>query len=547
MARMIPDRPAPETPASERRVYRRFREELPEDWSVIHSQRFLLPRRGRAREGEVDFLVLNPQRGAIGLEVKGGRIGRDTKGWFSLDRKNDLHRIKDPGRQAQTGIHALARYWEDSPRFGHKGFECHYCWGVVFPDMECQGDMGPGLRREIIVDRADLGRRRCGVDRVFRFFGRRGKAPGPNGVKALVAALRERRPPASDLAVQFSDENERLQRLTEEQKRVLESLAAHNRVAIEGAAGTGKTVLAMEKARRLALIGKRVLLLCFNVPLAQELQRRADGFEVETFHGLCWRLTKMAGVSNDVPAGSAARQRFFQDDLPLQLLEALEQLPGERYDAIVVDEGQDFFPGWWDCLDDALRKGREGTLYAFYDPNQCIYGGGPPAAMQVLPFRLLRNCRNTKQITRYAAAIVEDEAELWEHAPEGEKVRQIVCRSEAQVVAKVASRLRSLVRRGVDPGDIVIVSTHTFARSPFRADRRVGGFELVGLEERDGPGSGRSRRRRVVFETLHRFKGLESDVVILLLLPGGEHITPQHRYVAASRPRNLLIVVTLAG
>jgi len=61
---------------------------------------------------------------------------------------------------------------------------------------------------------------------------------------------------------------------------LLDNLAAHNRAAIEGAAGTGKTVLAMEKARRLATTGRRVLLLCFNSPLAQDLAAYGRGIGV---------------------------------------------------------------------------------------------------------------------------------------------------------------------------------------------------------------------------------------------------------------------------
>ena len=549
MARMIPPRLAPETPDSERRVYERFEFALPSAWTVIHSQRFLLPQHRRTQEGELDFLVLNPSRGAIGLEVKGGWVQRTAAGWSSVDRHGRTHEIKDPGQQASSAIHAIAKYWEQAPGFGGRGFRCGYGWGVVLPDIECPGDLGPDFPRDVIVDRADLMNVENALDRVFRCLGNRRTSLSTAGVKALVATLRVRYPPASSLALQFKEDNEKLWQLTEEQTTVLDSLAAHNRAAIEGAAGTGKTVLAMEKARRLATTGQRVLLLCFNEPLARDLSQQADGFEVETFHGFGRRLARRAGLGRFEPRQpdvKNSRIAFYTEEAPMVLLEALERLPDERYDAIVVDEAQDFLPDWWPCLDSALRRGREGTLYAFYDPNQRIYGGGPPEALEVIEHKLVHNCRNTRRIASYAAGLVGTESRVRAGAPEGRPVEQITCNSDVEVVQKVVDRLERLVlTQGVASDAIAIVSTRTLKNSPFSGDHRAGRFELVNLDDRDGQSGTSATRRAVVFETLHRFKGLERDVVILLDLPAGDHVNANHRYVAASRARNLLIVVRL--
>ncbi len=327
---------------------------------------------------------------------------------------------------------------------------------------------------------------------------------------------------------------------------ILDSLAAHDRAAIAGPAGTGKTVLAMEKARRMATTGQRVLLLCFNRPLALDLAARADGFEVETFHDFCRRLSSRVGLRFGPKTNRDKDTRFWAEEAPMLLLEALQQLPAEvRYDAIVVDEGQDFLPDWWPCLDEALRRNREGTLYAFYDANQNIYSGGPPGALDVLETRLVYNCRNTTRIAEYAAGLLGAEPRVRAGAPQGQPVEDVSCRSDADVVRTVAERLERLVfRENVDPDGIAIVSTRTLKNSPFAGNHRAGRFELVNLDDRRRRSS--SAARRVVFDTLHRFKGLERDIVILLDLPwGSAGVTPQHRYVAASRARNLLVVVRL--
>ena len=580
MARMIPPVPAVETPDSERRVYERFQSELPDTWTVVHSQRFLLPasrpdrsasRRG-PQEGEIDFLVLDPSRGAVGFEVKGGGVRRTADGWSSVDRHGTTYRVKDPGKQASRGIHAIRRYLEDAPGFGGRGFRCRFAWGVVLPDVECPVDMGPDLPREVVLDRDDFAgsRLRQAVDRAFdRHCGAAGQRLSEEGAEAFVAALVERFPPASRLALRFREENREIWRLTQEQMSILDSLAAHDRAAIAGSAGTGKTVLAQEKARRLATTGKRVLLLCFNLPLAEDLAAGARDFDVETFHAFCRRLAFRAGLPFESPRpGRGKDKRFWAEEAPVLLLDALQQLPAEaRYDAIVVDEAQDFLPDWWPCLDEALRRNRDGTLYAFYDDNQNIYGGGPPGALDVIETRLVYNCRNTACIAGYAARQVGAEPRVRAGAPQGEPVEEVPpCRGDAEVVQVVAERLDRLVfRENVDPDAIAVVSTRTLKNSPFARDHRAGCFELVNLGNRGRKSDPASPARQVVFDTLHRFKGLERDVVILLDLPGGDRdaagrgaasssagargglpdVDARQRYVAASRARHLLVVVRL--
>lgn len=563
MARMIPPTPAPETNASERRAYDSLRSGLPDTWTVIHGQRFLIPPKpgAPAREGELDFLVLDPERAVLGLEVKGGRVHRDASGWASVDRTDQRKEIRDPVQQVQTAVHEINRY------LGDRGFRCRFGWGVVLPDTETPGDMGPELPRILILDRTDFLDVRPAIDRIFAYWGE-SRLPAPagaaarteqrtsprNGAEDLVAALVERFPPASRLALQFKEENQELLRLTEEQMVVLDNLGAHKRAAIEGAAGTGKTVLALEKARRLATTGAQVLLLCFNRPLAAALRRQAEGFateklRVETFHEFCRRAAQCANLPFEPKTGRASATRFWEREAPWRLLEALERTPGERYDAIVVDEGQDFLPDWWPCLDEALKDGCDGTLYAFYDPNQDIYAGGPPAALEVIETRLVHNCRNTTRIAEYAAGLIDVEALVKRGAPEGMPVEVLPCDGDDDIVRQVGDRLRQLiVDEGVEPARIAVVSTRTLKNSPFAGDRRVGDFQLVNL---DNTGSWTSRTssrgatvRQVVFDTLDRFKGLERDVVLLLDLPGGDRaVTAHHRYVAASRAKNLLVVV----
>ena len=220
---MIPPSIAPETPGSERRVYGRLREALPDSWTVMHSQRFLLPGNLRPREGELDFLILNPDRGVIGLEVKGGQVGRTADGWYSVDRHGERHSIKDPGRQASGAIFAIGEYLNDARGSGRRGFRCRHGWGVGFPDTVVEGDLGPDIPRPVVLDSDDLAGMQTSVERIFDYW----RLNGPlseSAVRGLVDALHERFPPASTLAFLFRFEDEDFLRLTDEQLTLLDSL-----------------------------------------------------------------------------------------------------------------------------------------------------------------------------------------------------------------------------------------------------------------------------------------------------------------------------------
>ena len=256
-------------------------------------------------------------------------------------------------------------------------------------------------------------------------------------------------------------------------------------------------------------------------------------------------MARRAGLAFEEPT-TPGHQDFWETTAPNLLLDALERLPESRYDAIVVDEGQDFMRDWWDCLDLSLKDGGEGTLYAFYDPNQNISNRHPPQALEIIPNRLPHNCRNTANIARYIAGLIGEEARVRPGAPDGAPVEEITCGDPAALALQVTERLERLVEEDdVRPQDIGIISTRRLENSPFAEDGRAGRFRLVGLGDPHAA-KGRRSRPRIVFDTLERFKGLERDVVVLLDLPGSKRaVTAARLYVGASRAKHLLVVARL--
>jgi ATP:corrinoid adenosyltransferase len=532
MPRMLPAHPDADAPDSERKVFAAFERHLPRDWTVFHSRRFVLPRHGAGPvvERELDFLVIDPARGLLGLEVKGGiEIGRDEEGWYSGSQPR--HRIKSPGAQAQRAMHTLEEYLRARtavPAFG---------WGVVFPDAESPDVLGPELPRALVIDRSSLHWADKAVDAVFGAAVGAGMALSPAGVTRLVQLLAPRVSLAPSLAATVSDEGSVLVRLTEEQFNILEVLSDFPRVGISGGAGTGKTLVAMERARRLAAEGRRVLLLCFNRGLAGYLRPRADGFKVCTFHALCDEVSRAAGLDWPETVAGADAQTFWREDAPNLLLQALERLPEERYDAVVVDEGQDFLEYWWLAVERLLRRPLDDVLWVFFDPRQNIYGGSVWEALGLRTAPLAYNCRNTQRIARYAYGLVHAAPMLRPGTPEGVEVSVERCRGEREMLDAVRRALHRVVVEGrLSPDRLVVLSPHSQKTSVVWRAQSFGNLRLVQFPATLGPAE-------VQFATLQAFKGLEADAVVLCEVkrahPGSSE---QHLYVASSRARHVLAV-----
>jgi len=176
------------------------------------------------------------------------------------------------------------------------------------------------------------------------------------------------------LSRQLETQEEQLIRLTDEQARVLEFCALNTRVAIEGVAGSGKTLLAQEQCRRFADQGMRTLFLCYNKALAEWLRESLSPeykgkIDIYHFHHLAHDTCQKAGIAFE-PKSSPT---FWKEESAELLMQAASSLAELKYDAVVADEGQDFLADWWFAIDELNQQGAQGPLYVFYDPAQTLF------------------------------------------------------------------------------------------------------------------------------------------------------------------------------
>lgn len=549
---------------AEARVFEMLADELDGGYTVFHRVRWLdRPESGAPYDGECDFLIAHPERGLLVLEVKGGRVGVDaTNGqWVSVDRDGERHSIRDPFHQANESKHVLkrkllsTRYWAGrNVPIGH---------AVVLPDSSKRGASIADGSLDVTLDAEDLTRLDEAIERLFGYWRLQPDADWrAHGVATLERLFVHRDFARVPLGTQLKQHEPEFLRLTQEQSGTLDLLRQHRRAAISGCAGSGKTMLAVEKARRLAGEGFRVLITCFNraladfiraqLPAPQRLKRgetaatrpQLDLFggarvEVESFHSLAGRWARRAGIALPETADDDERRALYDAALPEALMQAASRLP-ERFDAILVDEGQDFHEDWWVALQSLLEDPDHGILYVFFDDNQSLYTRGARLPIESPPYALTRNCRNTRRIHEWVGRWYRGEATPDLTGPEGRTPVTHRYRDPREMREHVRRALHQLIaEERVPERDIVVLSPYGRATSALWSDPQFGNIRLTDAWP-PAPG-------HVQCATVHAFKGLERPVVVLAEVGRDARRLEELLYVGGSRARSHLIVVAQDG
>jgi len=534
MARMIPEQPHPETQSqAELHLFDAWDRQLPDDYVVFHSVWWQVrDTQAGIRDGEADFLLAHPDFGMLVVEVKGGHIRYDglNEQWYS-----NQNPIKDPFRQGREAKYSLLAKLKELPYWRDRWITVGYA--VAFPDVAVKGDLRLDAPRELILDASDMANLGAWLDRAFRYL--QGRRPedsplAPHGIQELVALLSPSWDLRPLLSAEIEAEGQELARLTEEQFVMLDFLGRHRRAAISGCAGSGKTTLAYEKARRLADQGFQVLLTCFNVALAEFLgsdEEKPRNLQVVNLHRLADELVAQAGL----PTGPYTSE-YFDQVLPERLVEALDVL-GSQYDAIIVDEGQDFEDNWWLPLQCLLHDPDQGVFYVFFDDNQNIYKAARQIPLELAPFPLTRNCRNTQHIHQQVMQFHRSDVEPVAIGPQGRPVEMHTYTNPVDLKRLLRQVLhRLVVEEGVPAWDIVLLSPKSRERSKLWEMGPLGNFQLTG-QWTDASGE-------IYCTSVYKFKGLESPIVIMAEIDGEQAWNLRSiLYVGCSRACSHLVLL----
>lgn len=488
-------------------------------WFAMHSLN--LPQHEYKRFGEIDFIVCGPG-GLFVLEVKGGGVACRDGMWETRNRMGQTERLSEsPFKQAEGALHGLRRRL---PAAVANDLVVGY--GVVLPDVQGLPESAE-WDRKTLADARDCRQFERWLEKLIAHW--RAKDPRkPMATADQLGVLRQHLRPdfeaVKSLHRSAHEVEERIARLTEDQLGLIDIVEVNGRVICSGGAGTGKTMLAQELAKRWSAEGKKVALACHSPWLKAFLEKSAAPGVTVTLADSIHVTARRAGI--------------------------------EMFDALIVDEGQDLLNlDSLGRLDAALRGGIEkGRWCFFHDRNNQsgLCGEYSLEAYEYLgsfgPARvpLKTNCRNTLPVLQCIQDALQ--ADLGTAAVgDGPAVRELIASGSSEAALALKNELNALVNRdGFSASEIVILSPWALQQSCASALVGGGQARITELDSYSPRGAGGGA---IGFAQIDNFKGLESLVVVLVDLPCPRVNSPARalHYVGMSRARALLSMVCLSS
>jgi len=560
MARMLPSVISPEVKSNaERRIFKWFRDAPDtDDWVVLHS--LGISNHNKVIYGETDFLVLVPQLGLFAIEVKGGRVKRQGGIWYFTDKHgNASHKERGPFDQVRDGVFSIVESLKNKLDNNHKYLEkVLFGIGVMFPDIE-YSTVGIDEEQWQVFDCNDGQNVREFILRIAagtkhkweELYGPldKSKLPSVEDIEYITSLLRGDFDKAVSISTQLRIAEDSLVELTKEQYRCLDQLDDNPRCLIQGSAGTGKTLLAVEETKKSVARGEKVALFCFNSNLGDWLKNYFSDMPhslkpsyVGTFHKYMINAIRDQGIHLRYPKDEESLQMFYSEDVPEAARIALRDRRN-AFDKIIIDEAQDLIRTQYIkimdlCIKNGFSRGRW-TMFGDFE-MQAIYSGNQTGddLKQLIEditsfarFKLTINCRNTKPICEEIQTVTGFRAPpVLQTLIDGPPVNYITYETLDEEKTKLEALLASLLGSNIDEKRITILS-------PYKRDNSV--VALVdGYNIRDYR---KAVNSKITFCTIQGYKGLENTVIILTDVDAFQ--SDKLMYVAFSRARSGLYIL----
>lgn len=562
MARMIPSNISPKIRSNaEKRIFEWFRDDMrTADWIVLHS--LGISNHNSVIHGETDFFVLVPNMGMFALEVKGGRVSRKNGIWSFTDKYgNTSTKERGPFDQAWEGIFSIANHIKDKLDESHQYLNnILYGIGVMFPDIEYTSvgcdeaqwqvfDCNDGHNVYRFIQRLFEGSKKRWCE-IYGASSLENKLPSQSDIEYIAELLRGDFDKVVALNVQISSAEEQLIQLTSEQYRCIDQLDENKRCIIEGGAGTGKTLIALEQVKKAVAEGLRVALICYNKKLSEWFDYYFETVMSEfkpsfmgTFHSLISKIVTQSGKNISKPNYESKLHEYYTEILPKAACEVLSEQGFTKFDIVIIDEAQDliierFLDVFDNCIVGGLARGR----WIFFGDfsKQAIYNDSFTEQemkkmiedrASFIKFRLTLNCRNTQNICDEIQVITDFKTK--NHICnniEGIPVQYITYSSREEEKMKLVETLKFLRNNHISPSKVCILS-------PFVREKSIVSelTEFI-IENYDVRGN-----NNYSFCTIQSFKGLENTIVILVDIESIANT--QLLYVGLSRARSGLYII----
>lgn len=480
--------------------------------------------------GEADFVIVHPAKGIFVIEVKSGEIEYKNGEWIQTNTKSGQSKRIEPYVQARKSQFELL----DRLNQGIRDFRIPMmCYGVWFPsvDISEKATLPPESPKEITLDRLSLENAEKAINDAFAYWAEKYRQVSLDQaqLQKVINILCPHFHVVLRLKTKIEEMEETYIQLTRQQAALLDFLEEQKTAVIHGLAGTGKTVLGVEKAKRLAAQDEQVLFLCFNSFLRDALKKNNNIPNV-TFHN----------------AHSLAYEIMGQSDSPIdEVLEKFEDFLEEVFDEesweysnIIVDEGQDLDDRLLNRLYELVKQ-KNGCFYVFYDRNQYIMKNQLPKWIEDAECRLVlhKNCRNTAEVFKTSCSIMGLENVTYNEV-HGEIPAARFYTREDEEEKIVSDFIKRVTDEGLDPSDVVILTAKTIESSWIDPGKKYAGQEL----------SCEGEAGKILFTTIRKFKGLEAEAILIVDAQMSALTNPENRrllYTGSSRAKNLLNIAML--
>lgn len=557
MARMIPADIYAGCPSpGERELFLRLRDDPgTQSWIVLHSLDVANHR--KQVTGEIDFLVIIPNRGVLCVEVKACQSVKRGEGkwYYGQDAKGDT---RGPFKQVSEAMHSLrkriAKLYPNLWRvpfascvaftdcsFNEQSEEWHP-WQVIDAVQFISHPVSALFAHVLNQMRVRL----ASTPSIAGWFDPSSEEPTKEQAEALAHIFRPDFEFYESPKARAAKREGELKRYTEEQFAALDAMTANNRVVFMGPAGTGKTLLALEAARRASSLDRRVLFVCFNKQLGRWLERETETLGHKVVTGtLHKQMLTVVGIGEQVKIDGP---KFWTEELPALAIDRL-LVSGENhvYEELVVDEAQDFLrDGYLDFLDLSLRGGLAAGRWRFFGDfeRQTIYdstlsfdeilarrlSGAPVYSLRV-------NCRNKPRVAEVVHQLggLNPAYSRILRPDDGVDPKLLFYEDQTAQQRMLAEVLDELQRDGFAPSDLAVLSTRTPSSS-------------VAAQVTSPPWKDRLRPigsatgKQIGYTSVHAFKGLEAGAVIVTDIEGISQAADIF-YIAVTRALHRLVLL----
>lgn len=504
---------------------------LSDEWNIYYSVNWhKRENNGKIRWGEADFLIFNPKKGILVIEVKSGGIKFENGRWIQkrLDTLEEFP-MQNPFKQADRSKFTIIENLDNSLFFGDK---CLVDKAVWFPSIDKkqlkQIQLPMEYDKNLILTSEDLNNPEGALNSIFKFYNSDAYTKLSKNsidiIKKIIMPNFNLIPSASNIK---GEAEYVFYQLTNEQKKVLDFIDEQNTVAIQGSAGTGKTFIAVEQAKRFATDGK-VLFLCFNKYLNQHLRNKCfiENVDYYTLHSFLGQMSNGEDV--------------YELSKCIEILEDIE-FSGIEYKYIIIDETQDFNKNIIKIIYDKVIENNL-KLVVFYDKNQLIFQDDLPDIIKNFDCKLtlLKNCRNTVKITSSVNSIFEIPINVNELTIPGTMPKIHYSSNEDKIISSLEDIINNYIENGYDVGDITILTLETEKTSILKSKSFLGKYKLSNKKQDDS----------IFFTTSKKFKGLESNIIIVVDFNPKQYndeIYKRNLYVSLSRARQKLDVFAVTS